>query len=213
MGIIKRGILGGFSKSVANVVGSSWKGIAYMKSKPLSVANPRTTPQVNQRSKFKGASLFFAFFLSGWVKPLWDRFSSGMSGYNAIMRQNVEDFGIDGEPATTDLVMSKGKMQPPVLSSAVADVSLGTIVFDYDIPDDVTWGQPDESLFIAVYNKTQDKPIDTAFVTVSPGDGDTFTMGSHDFIAGDVIWIWAAIKRADGTQVSNSTAIVANAVA
>ncbi len=40
MGIIKRGILGGFSNKVANVVGSSWKGINTMRALPLSVANP-----------------------------------------------------------------------------------------------------------------------------------------------------------------------------
>jgi len=30
MGTIKRGILGGFSGKVANVVGTSWKGIALL---------------------------------------------------------------------------------------------------------------------------------------------------------------------------------------
>jgi len=52
MGTIKKGILGGFSGKVGTVVGSSWKGIAYMKSLPLSVKNPRTEAQVSNRAKF-----------------------------------------------------------------------------------------------------------------------------------------------------------------
>ena len=52
MGKIGRGILGGVSGKVANVVGSRWKGIDYIRAKPLSVANPRTLLQVNQRTKF-----------------------------------------------------------------------------------------------------------------------------------------------------------------
>ena len=52
MGIIKRGILGGVSNKVGNVVGSSWKGIATLRSLPLSVANPNTLAQRNNRTSF-----------------------------------------------------------------------------------------------------------------------------------------------------------------
>jgi hypothetical protein len=34
MGIIKQGILGGFSGKVGNVVGGTWKGIDYMRVLP-----------------------------------------------------------------------------------------------------------------------------------------------------------------------------------
>ena len=52
MGTIKKGILGSFSGKVGNIVGASWKGIAYIRSLPASVRNPRTVKQVTQRSKF-----------------------------------------------------------------------------------------------------------------------------------------------------------------
>lgn len=47
MGTIKKGILGGFSGKVGTVVGSSWKGIAYMRSLPQNMKNPRTEGQVS----------------------------------------------------------------------------------------------------------------------------------------------------------------------
>ena len=52
MGTIKQGILGGFSGKVGTVVGSSWKGISYMRGRAQSVRNPRTEGQMEQRSKF-----------------------------------------------------------------------------------------------------------------------------------------------------------------
>lgn len=212
MGKIVSGILGGFSGKVANVVGASWKGIDYMKKLPSSVANPRTTPQVNQRSKFKGASEFFSAALSVWVKPLWDRFAQRQSGYNAIIQQNVESFGNDGKPTTTDMVMSKGKMQPPVLSAFGADASTGIINVTAAIPEDFTWGQPDEEVFFLAYNVTQDKIIGSDTMTTSPGSTEVAGFEGSPMAVGDTIWLWSAIKRADGTQVSNSTAIAGTVV-
>ena len=52
MGTIKKGIMGGFSGKVGNIVGASWKGIAYIRSLPASVHNPRTEKQVTQRTRF-----------------------------------------------------------------------------------------------------------------------------------------------------------------
>ena len=51
MGTIKKGILGGFSGKVGNVVGASWRGIEYIRSLPSSVRNPRTEAQVTQRTR------------------------------------------------------------------------------------------------------------------------------------------------------------------
>ena len=52
MGVIKQGILGGFQNKVGAVIGSNWKGIATMRSRPISVANPRTGKQVAVRNEF-----------------------------------------------------------------------------------------------------------------------------------------------------------------
>ena len=54
MGKIKQGILGAVSGKVGGVVGSSWKGIAYLKVLPASVANPNTAAQQTQRGAFSG---------------------------------------------------------------------------------------------------------------------------------------------------------------
>ncbi len=110
MGKIKQGILGGFSGKVAGVVGSSWKGINVIRAMPVSVANPRTTPQVNQRNKFSQSILFASQILSTIIKPLWDRFAVQMSGYNAFIADNINNFNAEGLITPENLIFSKGKM-------------------------------------------------------------------------------------------------------
>lgn len=58
MGNIKQGILGGFSGTVGPVVGSSWKGISYMRGKAQNVNNRNTLAQKKQRQKFAVAIKF-----------------------------------------------------------------------------------------------------------------------------------------------------------
>ena len=96
MGIIRQGILGGFSGKVANVVGSSWKGIAIVKSLPLSVANPRTAAQVGQREKMAACVEALKPILSEVIKPLNDRFAGQMSGYNYSLQESIKAFNAAG---------------------------------------------------------------------------------------------------------------------
>ena len=53
MAKIKKGILGGISGTVGNVVGGNWRGIDYIRSKPSSVRNPNTEAQRAQRMRFR----------------------------------------------------------------------------------------------------------------------------------------------------------------
>ena len=84
MGKIGRGILGGVSGKVANVVGSRWKGIDYIRAKPLSVANPRTLLQVNQRTKFALVLRFLQPNLN-FVKIGYKNYAVKKSQFNSAM--------------------------------------------------------------------------------------------------------------------------------
>ena len=69
MGKIKQGILGGFSGKVAGVVGSSWKGIAVIKARPLSVANPKSPLQVAQRGAMAQIVMVARLLLASVLQP------------------------------------------------------------------------------------------------------------------------------------------------
>ena len=96
MGKLKKGILGGFSGKVGNVVGASWKGIDYIRSLPASVKNPRTQGQVAQRTKFS-TTMEFLRPLNQLINEGFRSASTGkLTAMNAAMSYNVKN-AVKGE--------------------------------------------------------------------------------------------------------------------
>lgn len=117
MATIKQGILGGFSGSVANVVGTAWKGTAVMKSKPVSVSNPRTEGQVAQRTSFKAATQLASVLLTYVIKAVYNPIAQGMSGYNKFVSQNKGMFNGLGEFTPEYAYLGGGSLTPVVIVS------------------------------------------------------------------------------------------------
>lgn len=92
MGKIKQGILGGFANKVGTVIGSSWKGIAVMRSMPLSVANPKTAAQVAVRGKFSQVVNIAQRELAEVVQKNFNRQAKQMSGYNLFCKLNMDSY-------------------------------------------------------------------------------------------------------------------------
>lgn len=204
MGTIKQGILGGFSGKVAGVVGSSWKGIAVIKSLPLSVANPRTAAQTAQRNKFAGVVAIASTMLATVVKPMWDRFAQGESGYNAFVKRNIGAFNLSGELDPTLLVISSGKMAATPIASVEAENGNQTL--------NIVWA--DDS------GQGLKLQTDNAYALVVDADGIVLGSGSdgnerqdEDYsvplnriiVTGESLTCYLAFKRADGTVVSDSS--------
>lgn len=110
MAKIKQGILGGFSGKVANVVGTSWKGRAVMKSQPLSVANPKTEAQQEQRGKFSKVAELASAVLTQFVQPVENPISGDISGYNLFCKDNKQAFNASGKLVAAKFVCGGGKI-------------------------------------------------------------------------------------------------------
>lgn len=110
MAKIKQGILGGFSGKVANVVGTSWKGRAVMKSQPLSVANPKTEAQQEQRGKFSKIAELASAILTQFVQPVENPISGNISGYNLFCKDNKTAFNASGKLVAANFVCGGGKI-------------------------------------------------------------------------------------------------------
>ena len=198
-----QGILGGISGKIGNVVGSSWKGIAIIKSKPLSVANPRTSGQIAQREKMSAVVAFAKVILASVIKPLWDRFAQQQSGYNAFVSENIDLFTEVLPNPLGALVISKGKMTAVTPSglSGNAATDIATVTYPTNLPD---------SLALSA---------DIAYVVIVTHGPDTITAGSNsatratgtidiqlpaDTVDGVDAEVYLAFRRADGTVVSNT---------
>lgn len=206
MARINRGILGGFKGKVANVVGSSWKGIETMRARPISVLNPRTTSQVNNRNRFSSVSLLAASMLSSIVKPLNDRFAQKQSGYNLFCSRNKDVFNAAGAFVGANLVLCTGKLGNDVIESATKTGANQVTVAWSDVPVG-SYQQTSDLMYIVII------AADGSVVGVSSGlqtreDIDIdIDCGDHIVVATDRAYL--ASLRADGTMCSNSaTALV-----
>jgi hypothetical protein len=156
MGVIKQGILGGVSGRIGNVVGSSWKGIAVLKSLPLSVANPRTVGQVAQRDKLKGIVALSRQILGSIIQPLWNPFAQRQSGYNAFVSQNIDTFTGDLFTEFADFFSQRGALTNVASPAVTATKDDNTIQVTWTDNDGVADALGSDDVNILIYNETQD---------------------------------------------------------
>lgn len=213
MGVIKRGILGGVSNKVGNVVGSSWKGIATLRSLPLSVANPNTTAQRNNRSTFSVMSKLGSDVLATVCQPLWNRDAKQMSGFNAYVMYNKKAFDANPLEWLLNPIMSKGNLSATLSNAGINDDGANlvatwdsSLVNPQDSRDDIAYVQ-----VIHQNNSNPDKPVFTAkgFITdAKRSDGHVTVANPFETSAGDKLVISLSFKSVDGREVATSTSLV-----
>lgn len=154
MGIIKRGILGGVSGKVGTVVGSSWKGISYLRALPTSVANPRTAAQVKNRTIL---SLIVKILrtCTSIVRIGFSAFAVKMSAFNAAMAYNFRQAIIsDSNGVAVDyarLMFSLGNL-PEAENADCQSMEPHKLSFTWDDNSDEPGASPFDTALIVVYN-------------------------------------------------------------
>jgi len=204
MAKIPQGILGGISGKIGGIVGSSWKGINVIKTKPLSVANPKTAGQVAQRNLFGNTVAFAVVILATIIKPLWDRFASRQSGFNAFIQANITLFAATLPAFGTGFKLAQGKMAKTTLvigAIAAADVEIAVSWTDdsgsgYKLATDVP--------YLLMINQTSGEVIAMSLGVTRNAESDVFTTGAI-FTEADVIDMYMVFRRVDGTIVSNTS--------
>lgn len=202
MAIIKQGILGGIQNKVGNVVGTSWKGIAVLKSMPISVANPRTAAQVTQRQRFANIVRFSKAILAEVIKPLWDRFAQKQSGYNAFVQTNIVNFNSFGIETPTDLVISKGRMSSTAIDTAALNSTASTATITWTNDSGQDFKQNTDTAYVVICESDGAKVA--GFDTGIKRDEETLTV-SYESRPGTQYFVYLAFKRMDGTIVSNTS--------
>ncbi|HEX3025140.1 MAG TPA: DUF6266 family protein [Chitinophagaceae bacterium] len=83
MGTINKGILGGFSGKVGTVIGATWKGIDYMRSKSSKKPGNFSDAQLEQQAKIIGC-WYFSFIKWSDVQQSWQLLNSEASFWKTI---------------------------------------------------------------------------------------------------------------------------------
>jgi hypothetical protein len=203
MGTIKKGILGGFSGKVGTVVGASWKGIAYMRSLPQKVRNPRTEPQRMQRSKF-AITMNYLRPMTGLLRMGWRMYAHRQSPINAAMSYTIANAITGAYPNYAidpgKVLISRGALTPA--ANATANPTGGNLVFSWnDNSGSSTAGRTDRALIAVVNPDKSEAVFDTA--GASREDGTQSVPLPADW-AGASVEAYIGFISEDGREVANS---------
>lgn len=207
-----QGILGGIVGRIGNIVGASWKGIAYIRSMPLSVANPNTAAQQAQRGSFTQVVHAARQILSSTIATYWDPFARYMSGYNHFIQQNIDSFTTAGFTVPATFFASRGILTGIANLAVVASEAAGTLVCTW--ADNSGSGDAlatDEGVLVW-YNTTQDYWEQDGLGASTRADG-TGTAADVEFVEGDVLECYVFFTRPDLEKISDSSYFQETAVA
>jgi len=204
MGTIKKGILGGFSGKVGTVVGSSWKGIAYMRSIPQKVRNPRTLAQRSQRTKF-ALALSLLQPMTGFLRIGWKLFAHRQSPINAAMSYTIAN-AISGEYPDYEIdpgkvLVSRGALTP-VTDTFVSAAGDREVNLQWDDNSGKGTAKATDKALIAIVNLSKAAAITDAEGALRPDSTKTITVPAE--WTGDEAHVYMGFISEDGKEIANS---------
>lgn len=205
MAKLSKGILGGFSGKVGNVIGGSWKGIDYMRSKPNNVKDPKTEAQMAQRRKFA--------LVTGFLKRIKPVIQAGfkadtrrMSAVNSAMSYNIKNAITgtypDQEIDFSSVLVARGDLIPSLDASAESSAA-DSITFSWTDNSGIGSARADDQALLLVYNPAKDRAL------YLPGDGperqeETYSFTLPASFSGDTVETYLAFVSADDGAASDS---------
>jgi hypothetical protein len=203
MGIIRKGILGGFQGTVGTVVGGTWKGIDYIKSLPV-ISNTDPSPkQLEQRAKFKTVVDFLRPILA-FVQLGFKTSGSQMTGYNSAMSYNYKNALIGNYPALSIdyslAAVSSGSL-PNVLAPDATAEPASVVKFDWTNNSNVGVAAGTDKVMVVVYCPS----VQQAVYTMAGADraDETLELNCAQF-SGKQVHTWIACITEDERNIANS---------
>jgi hypothetical protein len=208
MGQIKKGILGGFSGTVGTVIGGQWKGIAYMRSRPQNVKNPRTPAQVKHREKFKMA-IEYLRPLAPLIRIGWKDSAKKQTAFSAAVSYFVKNvigpyWTWDLEADPNKFLISRGTLMPAEQTSTTIGYNPGVTDLYVNWGDNSSVGNAleDDIALIAVVNRNKRESLISYKDYRRDSGFGRFTV-PKDWV-GDTVYTYVGFVSADGKEVANS---------
>lgn len=207
MAVSQNSIIGRTSGKVGGIVFSSAFGKNVIKSKPVSVANPNTLKQQDQRVALSIALTIYRA-ISGIVGTSFKQQAVGMSPYNAFIKYAKTlafDYAGDGIPEFQPLflLVSKGSITPTPATSKEIEIPAKSITVSFDTTvQDASQSSTDKVLIVA-YNSTRDQWYGEVTTSIRSAGSASITF-PYSLVAGDQVFVYHAFVKADGSKSSNS---------
>ena len=203
MGTIKQGILGGFSGKVGTVVGSSWKGLSYMRGQAQSVKNPRTAKQMAQRDKF-ALALSFIRPIQSFIKVGFKTYAVHQSEFNAAMSYTLKNAIKGTYPSFTidfaQAMVSRGSLAKPL--NIQKQNNDNEIAVSWQDNSGTANALDTDFAMLMAYNADKGEAVYDMTSTCRGDEGSSLRYPS-DWV-GDTVHVYLAFVSEDGTLVSDS---------
>lgn len=205
MGKINTSIFGAVSGKVGNVIGASWKSVAYLRGKAAKVKYSNSEEQQTQRAIFK-AVVKFVKPMKAFLNIAYKGVETNMTPYNSVTKRILTECIIKGDEGAeidySKVLVSKGGM--PVLNDITATCSAGKVSLSWSDKSDVseTKISGDDNIMPLVFNLSkQQAEFSTKQFKRSDKSGDLELPESWK---GDSILVYAGTKDKKNKDASDS---------
>ncbi|HEV3224012.1 MAG TPA: DUF6266 family protein [Puia sp.] len=203
MGTIEQGFLGGFNGKLGTAVGSKWKGINVIRSRP-----PRKRKGQPSESQLEVQAKFT--LMTNFLRPLADlldqtfkKTAVGMTGVNKAFAENKRAVTGTAPNFTVDypkVFLSTGSL-PGIMSPVLTSPTAGKLQLTWTDNSGKKKALSSDLLFVAAYSQDLDE---WEFVEdAAPRNAGTFTMDLTEF-SGKTVQTYVGVFTADGKTVSDS---------
>lgn len=210
MSVVQNPIIGRASGKFSTAILQKWKNKNVLRSKPLTVANPKTPAQTMRRSMFS-ALVEIGRNISPILIIGFNGFKSTLTWMNVFLQKNLDTFIVPGVAPNfmmvpTEGIISQGPLTITPITSVLGVDGSATVTVTYP----TILSAPDQAAtdfaHLVVFNFTQE--LTTYAVGSSSrcrADGSiTLTMPANS-VSGDQLYAYLFFERADGSMVSSNT--------
>lgn len=205
MGTIKKGILGGFSGTVGTVVGTNWRGMDVIRSRPKSSGSNPTPLQLLQRQKF-ALAIKFQNALRSMQSRLYGDNSGVRSRVNLaagyLLKEVVSEQNGQAVLVMNKVIITKGDLTG-FQNLTVAATSNQKLAFDWDDNSNQMLAQSTDIFCTAVFE--EEKGVFNVQEGSEKRDATQATLALPDNWSGKTIHVYAFFQNAAQNKACNSS--------
>lgn len=199
-----KGILGVFTGKVGTVVGSSWKGIDYMRSLPKKTTKAPTQAQLDQRFKFGLVNNFFKS-ISSLVDVGFSSVAGKQTALNAAVAYHLKEAVVGTSPDFqidfSKVLISRGELLSPWLPTATVSTA-AAIDFSWTDNSGANLSAANDLLVLLVYNPSTKEYVFLENAALRSDTQATLALPAN--FSGAEVHSWMAFFAADRKTVSTS---------
>jgi len=203
MGTISKGILGGFSGKVGNVVGGNWKGIDYMRSKSNRTNFNFSQAQLEQQLKF-GVSIRFVQSMSGLLSISFRNYAIKQTGINSALSYTLKNAVTGTYPVYSidfpSVLVSRGDL-PNVLAPAVTMGAGSLLTFSWTDNSGVGIAEASDKAVLVAYCPQMNQSIYTTGSALRSALTDTLNLGTF---SGLLVETYIGFVSENGRNIARS---------